>query len=249
MTRHLEGRVALVTGASRGIGRAIAVRLAEAGARIAVNYHTGQEGAASTVAVIQEQGGEALAVGFDVGDPEAVRGGVQASIDGLGPIDILVNNAGVTHNALLLRTRTRDWDSVLRVNLSGAFHCAKVVARGMVRARRGRIINVTSVVGESGNAGQTAYAAAKAGIIGFTKAAARELAGRGITVNAVAPGLIETDMTEGLDDAQRLAYRTAIPMGREGTRSEVADAVAYLAGPGAAYVTGQVLRVNGGLYM
>jgi len=242
-------RVALVTGASRGIGRVIAQRLAAGGASVAVNYRSGRDGADATVEAIRRAGGRAEVVGFDVGDAAAVQEGVRQATDRLGPIGILVNNAGRSHDALLLRLREDDWEEVLRTNLSGVFHCTKAVSRGMVRARWGRIVNVTSVVGETGNAGQSAYAAAKAGVIGFTKAAARELASRGITVNAVSPGLIGTEMTSGLDESRREAYRTIVPLGREGTPDEVAEAVAYLAAAGAAYLTGQVLRVNGGLYM
>jgi len=246
---ELAGRVALVTGASRGIGRVIALHLAAAGAQVAVNYRTGRDGADETVDTIRRAGGRAEAIGFDVGDSAAVTEGVRETADRLGSIGVLVNNAGRTHDALLLRLRESDWEEVLRTNLSGVFHCSKAVARDMVRARWGRIVNVTSIVGEMGNAGQAAYAAAKAGVIGFTKAAARELASRGITVNAVSPGLIATDMTTGLDESRREAYRTIVPLGREGTADEVAEAVRYLTAPSAAYLTGQVLRVNGGLYM
>jgi len=245
----LEGSVALVTGASRGIGRAIALRLAADGAAVAVNYLSNAAAAAATVDAVRAAGGTAESFGFDVADPEAVRAGVAAVAERFGAVDVLVNNAGRSHDALLLRLRDEDWAAVLGTNLGGVFHCTRAVARVMVRARKGCIVNVTSVVGEMGNGGQSAYAAAKAGVIGFTKAVARELAPRGITVNAVSPGLVEAGMTDGMDEALRATYRAVIPLGREGTSMEVADAVAYLAGPGARYVTGQVLRVNGGLYM
>lgn len=249
MTAELAGQVALVTGASRGIGRAIARRLAAAGAEVVVNYLANTPEADETVRLISEAGGKATTARFDVSDGQAVRTAVQNIVDRASRIDILVNNAGLAVDGLLLRLKEEDWERGLRVNLTGVFHCTKAASRAMVRNRYGRVINLTSVVAEMGNAGQVAYAAAKAGVIGFTKALARELATRGVTVNAVAPGFVGTGMTESLTAEQRTFYESVIPAGRIAGPEEVADAVAFLASPATGYVTGHVLRVNGGLYV
>jgi 3-oxoacyl-[acyl-carrier protein] reductase len=249
MSAPLAGQVAVVTGGSRGIGRAIAAALARAGAAVVVNYRENEAAAAETVRAIAAAGGIAEPVCFDVGDAGAVRAGLQGVVDRRGQLDILVNNAGFSVDTLLLRLKEEDWERVLRTNLTGVFHCTKAAVRAMVRGRYGRIVNLTSVVAEMGNAGQAAYAAAKAGVIGFTKSMARELASRGITVNAVAPGFVETDMTAGLSDEQKMFYTNVIPAGRIATPDEVAAAVTFLASPAAGYITGHVLHVNGGLYM
>jgi len=243
------GRVALVTGGSRGIGRAIALRLAAEGVAVVVNYLENTAAAEETIRLVREAGGTASAARFDVADPVAVRAGVQDIVDRLGRIDILVNNAGLSIDGLLLRLKEEDWERALRVNLSGTFYCSKAALRSMLRGRYGRIINMTSVVAEMGNAGQVAYAAAKAGTIGFTKALAREVASRGVTVNAVAPGLVATEMTERLGEEQKAFYTNVIPAGRIALPEEIAAAVAFLASPAAGYITGHVLHVNGGLYM
>jgi 3-oxoacyl-[acyl-carrier protein] reductase len=247
----LTGKVALVTGGSRGIGRAIAVALGRRGAHVIVNYAARADAARETAAAVEAAGGQAAIAAFDVADAAAVTDAIKAIGKDHGGLDILVNNAGVAINGLLLRFSDEQWQRTLAVNLGGAFHCIRAAASLLLRAKAaGRIINLTSVVGESGNAGQAAYAASKAGLIGLTMSTARELASRGVTCNAIAPGYIETDMTaEHLPEAQRAKLLEAIPLGKIGRPEDVADAAAFLAGPEAAYITGQVLRVNGGMLM
>ena len=246
---RLSGKTALVTGASRGIGRAIAVRFAAEGAFVVVNYAGNEAAAAETLAAIESAGGKAVLSRFDVGSAGEVDTAVKAIVAERGRIDILVNNAGVTRDNLLMRLTEDDFDAVVRTNLKGPFLVTKVVSRQMIRQRGGRIVNMSSVVGEMGNAGQSVYAATKAGILGFTKAMARELASREITVNAIAPGFITTDMTEKLPEAARKEFAERIPLGRFGAPEEVAELALFLASDAAAYVTGQVVGINGGMYM
>jgi len=241
----LEGKVALVTGGSRGIGRAICLRLSKMGAKVYVNYVSRPEAAEETKRLIEELGGTAEIIAFNVADSEAV----QAAFKEIGNVDILVNNAGITRDGLMARMKDSDWDDVMNTNLKGAFTCAKAAARAMMKNRWGRIINITSVIGFAGNAGQANYAAAKAGLVGFTKAMAREYASRGITVNGVAPGYIVTEMTEKLPVEVQETIKSEIPMASLGSVEDVAGAVAYLAGDDGRYVTGQTLHVNGGMYM
>jgi 3-oxoacyl-[acyl-carrier protein] reductase len=246
---ELAGQVAVVTGGSRGIGRAIAQALAAMQAHVIINYVANQAAAEDTRRNIEAAGGEATIRCFDVADAAGTEQAFNSILDECGRIDILVNNAGVTRDTLVLRMKEEDWQQVLQVNLSGMYHCSKAALRPMIRQRRGRIINITSMIGITGNAGQVNYAAAKAGAIGMTKALAREVASRGITVNAVAPGFIDTEMTQGLSAQAKAELARQIPLGRWGTPQDVADCVGFLVSSRASYITGQVLQVNGGLSM
>jgi 3-oxoacyl-[acyl-carrier protein] reductase len=244
----LNGQVAVITGASRGIGRAIALKLSAAGAAVVVTATT-KEGAQRTADEITAAGGKALAVKVDVSVSAEVEGLFKEAVAEFGRLDILVNNAGITKDGLLLRMKESDWDQVMDVNLKGAFNCTREASKVMSKARYGRIVNVSSVVGEMGNPGQANYCASKAGMIGLTKSVARELARRNVTVNAVAPGFIETDMTAELSEKAKESLQEQIPMGRLGAGDDIASAVLFLVSEGAGYITGHVLSVNGGMYM
>ncbi len=245
----LQGRVAVVTGGSRGIGRAVCLRFAAMGARVVVNYVSRPERAEDTVAVIKEQGGEAEAAAFNVADSADVDKAFKGILDKCGKIDILVNNAGITKDGLIVTMKESAWNEVLDTNLKGAFNCIKAASRPMMKQREGRIVNITSVIGFTGNSGQANYGAAKAGLVGLTCSAARELASRHITVNGVAPGYIETEMTDGLSDEVKEKILAEIPLASLGNVDDVAGAVAYLVSADGRYLTGQVLHVNGGMYM
>jgi 3-oxoacyl-[acyl-carrier protein] reductase len=247
-TAALQGEIALVTGASRGIGRAIALALGAAGATV-IGTATGAAGVASIDEALKAAGAAGRGIVLDVADAAAGDAAIADIEAREGPVTILVNNAGITRDTLLLRMKAEDWDAVINTNLGSVFRLSKAVLRGMMKARRGRIINIASVVGLIGNPGQANYCAAKAGIGGFTRSLAREVASRGITVNVVAPGFIDTDMTKALSDAQREGLAGQIPLGRLGTPADIAAAVCFLAGPGAAWITGETLNVNGGMHM
>ena len=245
----LSGKVALVTGGSRGIGRAVALALAERGAQVAVNYVANAQAAQEVVQQIAGCSGTATAIQGDVSKPEDARRLVDETIAALGGLHILVNNAGLTQDGLLLRMSEEAWDRVLNVNLRGAFLCTKAAVRPMIRQRWGRIVNIASAAGVIGNAGQANYAAAKAGLIGFTKAVAKEVASRNVTANAIAPGLVQTDMTADITEGQEQAVLQLVPLGRAAKTEEIAPAVVFLASEEAAYITGHVLAVDGGLVM
>ncbi|GIQ67129.1 3-oxoacyl-[acyl-carrier-protein] reductase FabG [Paenibacillus cisolokensis] len=249
MFATLEGKVALVTGASRGIGRAIALALAEGGADVAVNYAGSEAAAAETAKAVGAAGRRALLVKADVGKPAEFDEMVKKVVDTFGKIDVLVNNAGITRDNLIMRMKEEEFDQVIETNLKGVFNGIKAVTRQMMKQRSGRIINISSVVGALGNPGQANYVAAKAGVIGLTKAAARELASRGITVNCVAPGFIRTDMTDKLADEQKEQIMGQIPLAKLGEPEDIAAAVRFLASDAASYMTGQTVHIDGGMYM
>lgn len=245
----LTGKTAIITGASRGIGAEIAKRFAQAGANVVVNYSGSQQKAEAVAEAIEENGGKAIAVKANVADADAVKAMVDETISQFGTVDILVNNAGITRDNLMMRMKDDEWDDVINTNLKGVFVCTKAVTRQMMKQRSGRIVNIASIVGVMGNAGQANYVASKAGVIGLTKTTARELASRGITANAVAPGFITTDMTDGLNEEIQQSMMSQIPLGRFGKPEEVAKAALFLASDEASYMTGQTLHLDGGMVM
>jgi 3-oxoacyl-[acyl-carrier protein] reductase len=246
---ELRGKISIVTGGSRGIGRAISILLGEKGANVVVNYLRSEKDAEITLEEIKKRGGEGIIKRFDVSDYKETEKACKEIVNRFGSIDILVNNAGITRDSLLLRMGEDEWDEVININLKGVFNCTKSVIRYMIKARYGKIVNITSVVGEMGNAGQVNYSASKSGIIGFTKTLAKEVANRGINVNAVAPGFIKTDMTESLSEKVKEEMKAKIPMGKFGNPLDVANAVYFLISDASVYITGHVLNVNGGLFM
>ena len=246
---HNDGKTALVTGGSRGIGRAIALTLAETGAFVFINYRKDTKGAEETLRTIVNNGGDGEIRKFDISDFQTANKAIEEMIDKKGPIDILVNNASLSIDGLFVRAKEKDWNTIIDVNLKGTFNCCRAVVKRMMKQRWGRIINISSVVGETGNAGQACYSASKAGIIGLTKSLARELGSRNICVNAIAPGFIITDMTASISDEMRNNFIEQIPLSRLGTPSDVAGVVAFLTSPDANYITVQVIHVNGGGYM
>lgn len=247
--KTLENKTAVVTGASRGIGRAVAIKLASLGANIVLNYRSSIKSVEEVLAEIKAMGANAVAVQGDISNFAEAEKVIKAAVENFGSLDILVNNAGITKDGLLARMKEEDFDSVIATNLKGAFNCIRHATPIMMKQRRGRIINMSSVVGVAGNAGQINYAASKAGVIGMTKSAAKELASRGITVNAIAPGFIQTDMTDALSDKVKEELLSGIPLKRLGQADEVAELAAYLASESASYITGQVININGGMYM
>ena len=249
MKIDLTNKIALVTGASRGIGRQVAKDLASFGATVVANYPNSNDSAEQTVEEIEKKGGTAIMSEFDVSDFDAVQEGIGSVIEKLGGVDILINNAGITRDGLFLRMKEEDWDVVYSVNLKGVFNCTKAVIRNMSKQKYGRIVNIASVVGEMGNAGQLNYSSTKAGVIGFTKSAAKEFGQRGITVNAISPGFIQTDITQEIPEEYKQKYMESIPLGRFGETKDISNIISFLVSDNASYITGEVIRVNGGLYM
>jgi 3-oxoacyl-[acyl-carrier protein] reductase len=246
---HNDGKVALVTGSSRGIGQAIAIALAETGAFVFINYLKDAKGAERTLRTIRDSGGDGEVRQFDIADFQGTRKAIEEMIDAKGPIGILVNNASQSINSLFVRTKEEDWDTIIDINLKGTFNCCRAVVKHMMKQRWGKIINISSVVGEMGNAGQASYSASKSGVIGLTKSLAKELGARNICVNAIAPGFITTDMTASIPEEVRNRFIEDIPLGRLGIPEDVAGVVVFLTSPDADYITGQVIHVNGGGYM